>query len=147
MVLTDTGLEDLVKPVCIDLVRVKIERIVKLIACRSLHTAVCKRHTYIVTVLCCIHYVIYAALDLVNTHIATVVDLHRLFLLTALCCDDHHTVGSTRTIDRSCRSVLEDLDCLDVVWREVTDCSTHRHTVDHIERSCASEAAQTTDTY
>jgi len=95
VVLTDTSLEHLVKPVCVDHVRIEVKLVAFLISCRSFHSAVRECHAYVIAVLLCIHHVIDSLLYLVNTHVATVVDSHRLILLTALCCDDNHTVRST----------------------------------------------------
>ena len=52
---------------------------------------------------------------LLNTHAAAVRHL-RLVALTLLGGDHDDTVGSSRTIDGGCRSILEDIHGLDVRW-------------------------------
>ena len=53
--------------------------------------------------------------------------------LATLCCHEDNTVGTTRTID-GCRSgILEHIDALDVVGRDIVN-GRHLHTVDNEER-------------
>ena len=118
VVLTGTGLEHLLKPVGVGVV---LELI---LACGSVEavstgessTRVGTSLTDVVAVHVCIHHVINIAWNLVNTEISSVVDLQRLVLLTVLSGDDDHTVGSTRTVDSTCGSILEHLDGLDIIW-------------------------------
>ena len=147
VVLAYTGLKHLLKPIGIGTVH-------KLIAARLRIQAIatgqwCVRIgsslPQIVTILISIHHVVSAAGDNVDTKVALIVDLHRLVLLTVLGSDDNHTICSTRTVDGACRSVLQHLDGLDVVRREVANGRTHGHTVDDIQRSGASERTQTTN--
>ena len=48
------------------------------------------------------------------THLHSVVDVRTVHVASALCCDNDHTVGSTCTIDRCRRCILEDRHALDV---------------------------------
>ena len=41
--------------------------------------------------------------------------------MTALCCNDEHTVSTTRTIHGGGRGVLKDREALDYVWVEVVE--------------------------
>ena len=103
--------------------------------------------TKIITILVGIHNVVCATGNPVNAKISLIVHLQGLIFLTALRRDDYHTVGSTGTVDSTCRSIFQNLNGFNVVRRKVTDGRTHRHTVNDIERSSTSERTDTTDTY
>ena len=148
VVLADTGLEHFVKPVCVGCIhKVILAILTHLISTRDRSVGVGASSTKILAILVGIHHVIYIARNLVNTKVTGIVHLQRLVFLTILGCDDNDTIGSTGTVDGTCRSILQNLDGLDIIWREVTDSGTHWHTVDDIERSRATEGADTTDTY
>ena len=49
-----------------------------------------------------------------ETPVTTEVNM-RLTLLTALCCNNDYTISSTRTIQRSCSSILDDGDWLNII--------------------------------
>ena len=117
------------------------------VATRYGDTGILSGNAEVAAVLSGIHHVVDILPDLVYTEIALVVYLQRLVLLTTLRGDDHHTVSSTGTVDGTSGSILQHLDRLDIVWREVADGRTHGHTVDHIQRCRAAEATDTTDTY
>ena len=103
--------------------------------------------TEVSAVLVGIHDIINTTGNPVNAKISLIVHLQGLIFLTALRRDDYHTVGSTGTVDSTCRSIFQNLNGFNVVRREVTDGRTHRHTVNDIERSSTSERTDTTDTY
>ena len=146
VVLADTCLEYLIKPVGIRVILELVGIIRNLaITTRKRCTRISGCLTQIGAVLICVHHIIHTARDNINTEVTLVVDLQRLILLTTLSRDDNHTVSSTRTVDSTSRSILQHLDCLDIIRREVADRSTHRHTVDDIQRSCATERTDTTD--
>ena len=48
--------------------------------------------------------------------------------------DDHHAIGSARTIDGTRRGILEDVYRLDVRSIQVSHARLRRHAVDHVER-------------
>ena len=148
VVLADTRLKHLVKPVGIRAVLELIHAIRHLaVATRQRGARVGTSLSQIGAVLIGVHHVIYTARNLVHTEVTLVVHLQRLVLLTVLRGDDHHTVSGTRTVDGTCRCVLQHLDRFDIVRREVADRRTHGHTVDHIQRSAAAERSHTTDTH
>ena len=148
VVLADTGLEHLVKPISVGcILEVVLAILTHLVATRDRSVGVGASCTKILAILVGVHHVIYIARNLVNTEVTRVVYLQRLVFLTILGSDDNDTIGSTRTVDGTRRSILQNLDGLDIIWREVTDSGTHWHTVDDIERSRATEGADTTDTY
>ena len=147
MVLADTGLEGLTQPVGISAVLEMIVTVSTLgITTGNGDTGILSSDAKIAAVLLCISQVVDILLNLVNTEVTLIVYLQRLLLLTTLGRDDHHTVSSTRTVDSTCRSILQHLDGLDIVWREVADRGSHGHTVDHIQRSGTAETTNTTDT-
>ena len=148
VVLTCTSLKHLLEPISIGVIHEMVLAIgSKTIATGQRCIGIGSCMTKIITVLVGIHNVISAAGNPVNAEVALIVHLQGLVFLTALGRDDNHTVGSTRTVDSTCRSVLQHLNGLDVVRREVTDSCTHGHTVNDIERSSTSERTDTTDTY
>ena len=59
-----------------------------------------------------------SVLDGLEGHRTRVADFH-LTLLTAFGRDKYHTARSVRTVDTGCRSVLEDIDALDIIGRDV----------------------------
>ena len=135
VVLTDTCLEGLVEPVGVRVVAEVVVAVAALaVASGNGNTGIFSGNAEIAAVLVGIHHVVDILADLVDTEVALVVHLQRLVFLTALGRDDHHTVSSTRTVDGTCRCVLQHLDGLDVVWREVADGRTHGHTVDDVKR-------------
>ena len=61
--------------------------------------------------------------------------------------DDHHTVCTTRTVERAGRCVLDDGHRLDVVGVQGVDAAIVRHAVHHVERVGGSvQGAETTNT-
>ena len=148
VVLTDTRLEHLAQPVGVGIIEETINAVLSLgVTTRQWRHRIVGSLTQIVTVLSRIHYVVDTLLNLVYTKVALIVDLQRLVFLTALRCDDHHTVSSTRTVDSTCRSVLQHLNGFDVIRREVADRRTHGYTINHIQRSLVTiQRTNTTDT-
>ena len=147
MVLTDTCLEDLVEPVGIGIVHKPVDTILTLgVSAWNRRVRVLTSDTEILAVLIGIHHVIDVLRNTIDTEVTLVVELERLVFLTILGCDDNDTVGSTRTVDCTCRCILQYLDSLNVVWREVADRSTHWHTIDNVERGSRTETADTTNT-
>ena len=148
VVLADTGLEYLVKPICVGFVLEMIHSILAhLVTARQRSVGILASLTQVVAILVSVHYIIYIARNLVNTKVTRVVHLQRLVFLTILGSDDNDTIGSTRTVDGTRRSILQNLDGLDIIRREVTDSGTHWHTVDDIKRSCATERTDTTNSH
>ena len=148
VILANAGLEHLVEPVGVRAVHeVVLAVLAKAVATGQRRAAVQAGLTQVVAVLVGIHQLVGVAGNLVDTEVALVVELQRLVLLTVLRGDDDHTVSSTRTVDGTCRCVLQHLDGLDVVRREVADGSTHGHTVDDVQRGCAAERTDTTDAH
>ncbi len=146
MVHTETGLEDLVEPICVDLA----DKVVLVALNVARGDEVCDAAIGVLaydvlSVLSGVHDVVDALLDLIHTDVAGIVDLHGLVLRAALRGDDDDAVCSTGAVDGGCGGVLEYLDGLDVVRREVADGGTHRDTVDDVERRGAAERAETTD--
>ena len=147
MVLADTGLEGLTQPVGIGAVLEMIVTVRTLgITTGNGDTGILSSDAKITAVLLCISQVIDILLNLINTEVTLIVHLQLLLLLTTLSRDNHHTISCTGTVDSTCRSILQHLDGLDIVWREVANRGTHGHTVDHIQRSGATETTDTTDT-
>ena len=148
MVLSGTSLEYLVKPVCIGCILEMIFAILtKFITTCESCIRVGASLTEIVAILVGIHHIIYITRNLVNTEVTRVVYLQRLVFLTILGSDDNDTISSTRTVDGTRRSILQDLDGLDIIRREVTDSGTHWHTINDIKRSCATERTDTTNSH
>ena len=148
MILAGTSLEYLVKPVCIGCIHKVIFAILaETISTRQLGIRVLASLSKILAILVGIHHVIYIARNLVNTEVTRVVHLQRLVFLTILGSDDNDTIRSTRTIDGTRRSILQNLNGLDIIRREVTDSGTHWHTIDDIKRSCATERTDTTNSH
>ena len=148
VILADTGLEHLVKPISVGWIQEVILAILThLISTRDRSVGVGTSSTKVLAILVGVHHVIYIARNLVNTEVTRVVHLQRLVFLTILGSDDNDTIGCTRTVDGTRRSILQDLDGLNIIRREITDSGTHWHTVDDIERSRATEGTDTTDTY
>ena len=148
VVLSDTGLEYLVKPICVGFVLEMIHSILAhLVTARQRSVGILASLTQVVAILVSVHYIIYIARNLVNTKVTGVVHLQRLVFLTILGSNDNDTIGSTRTVDGTRRSILQNLDGLDIIRREVTDSGTHWHTVDDIKRSCATERTDTTNSH
>ena len=149
VVLAHTGLEHLVEPVGVSAVHelilagLGVQRIAAGQRCARVGTGL----TQVLAVLVGIHHVVDAAGNLVPAEISLIVNLQGLFLLTALGGDDDHTVSSTRTVDGTCRCILQHLDGLDVVRRDVANSGTHGHTVNHVQRSRRTERTDTTDTH
>ena len=148
VVLADTSLEHLIEPICVGcILEVILAILAHLVTTRQRSVGVRASLTQIVAILVGIHQVIYIARNLVNTEVTRVVHLQRLVFLTILGCDDNDTISCTRTIDGTRRSILQNLDGLNIIRREITDSGTHWHTIDDIKRSCATERTNTTDTY
>ena len=115
MVLAYSGLEHCIKPVGINLCRIQIERTVLIVPCRNIHSVVGKGNIHIITVLACIHHIIYTFTDLIHAKVTGIINLHGLVFLTAFGCDYDHTVCGTRAVDSRCRCILEDLNGLYVI--------------------------------
>ena len=148
VVLPDTCLEDLVEPVGISAILEMVLTVLsKLIAAGKCSSTVGTCLTDIVAVLVCIHQIIYAFGDVVYTEIATVVYLQRLILTTMLGGDDDHTVTSTRSVDSTGSSILQDLNGLNIISGEVADRCTHWHTINNIKRCGTTKSTDTTNTY
>ena len=148
VILADTRLEHLVEPVGVCAVHEVILAVfTHAVATGQRCATVGAGLSKVVAVLVGIHQVVGAAGNLVDTEVALVVELQRLVLLTILRGDDDHTVCSTRTVDSTCRCVLQHLNGLDVVRREVADGSTHGHAVNDVQRGCATKRTNTTDAH
>ena len=148
MILADTSLEHFVKPVCVGcILEVILAILTHLISTRDRSVGVGASSTKVLAILVGVHYIIYIARNLVNTKVTGVVHLQRLVFLTILGSDNNDTIRSTRTIDGTRRSILQNLDGLDIIRREVTDSGTHWHTIDDIKRSCATERTDTTNSH
>ena len=146
MVLAHTLLEHLVEPVGIRVVhKVVFTVLTHAVTAGKRSIGVGGSLTQVVAVLVGIHQVVGAARNNVNTEVALVVNLQRLVFLTVLGGDDDHTVSSTRTVDGTGRSILQHLNGLNVVRREVANGSTHGHAINDIQRGGAAESTQTTD--
>ncbi len=146
VILTSTSLEYLLEPIGIGVVHELISAITNCtIATRKRCTRVSGCLTKISTVLISIHHVIFTLANLINTEVTFIIYFQRLIFLTTLSSNDNHTVSSTRTIDSTRRSIFQHLDGLNVIRREVADSCTHRHTIDHIQRSGTTKRADTTD--
>ena len=65
--------------------------------------------------------------------------------LTALGGDEHHTVGSTRTVDGARGSILQHLHALNVGGVDHVKAALNRHTVDDIQRVGVVDGSHTTD--
>ena len=104
-------------------------------------------HGGVLTILVGVHHIIYTTSHLVDTHVATVIDLHRFVPDTLLGGDNHHAIGSTRTVDGSSRGILKHLKCFNIVWREVTDGCSHGYTIYNIKGGGVAKGTDTTDTY
>ena len=140
--------EYLVKPICVGFVLEMIHSILAhLVTARQRSVGILASLTQIVAILVSVHYIIYIARNLVNTKVTGVVHLQRLVFLTILGSDNNDTIRSTGTIDGTRRSILQNLDGLDIIRREVTDSGTHWHTIDDIKRSCATERTDTTNSH
>ena len=147
MVLTSASLEHFLEPVGIGVVHKLVlacgwvKRVSTGESCARVGTSL----TDIVAVLVSVHHVVNTVRNLVDTEVTRVVHLQRLVFLTVLGGDDDHTIGGTRTVDSTRSSILEHLNGLDIVRREIADGCTHWHTVDYIERSGGAERTDTTD--
>ena len=95
----------------------------------------------------CVHQIIYAFRNLVYAEVTAVVNLQRLILTTMLGGDDDHTITSTRTVDGTGSGILQNLDGLNIISGEVTDRSTHWHSIDNIKRCGTSKSTDTTNTH
>ena len=142
----EAGLEDLIKPVGVDLAEEVVlvafditgrDVILEVIVGVGLYD--------ILGVLLGVHDIVYSAGYLVHTDVAGVVDAHGLVLGAALGGYDDDAVGRAGAVDSSCGGIFEHLDGLDVVRREVADGGAHRYAVDDIERCGAIEGAEATD--
>ena len=149
VVLTNTRLEGFTEPVGVSIIHKMVFTVSTLAIStrKSRDTDILSSNAEILTVLLGIGQVVDILLNLVDTEVAFVVHLQRLLFLTALGRDDNHTIGGTRTIDSTCRSVLQHLDGLNIVRREIANRGTHGHAVDDIQRSLVSvQGTDTTDT-
>ena len=143
---THTSLEDLVEPIGIHLANQIVGAVLNISRGNLIgHAAIGIELIDVLSILLGVHNIVHIVLNLVHAHIASVVNAHGGVLLTTLSCDDDDAVGSTRTVDSSSGGILENLNGLDVVWREVTNGGTKGHTVHNIERRSAIERAKTTD--
>ena len=116
MVLTDTGLEDFIEPIGIgSILEMVLAILAELIAAGKCGTTVGTCLTNIVAVLICVHQIIYAFRNLVYAEVTAVVNLQRLILTTMLGGDDDHTITSTRTVDGTGGSILQNLDRLYII--------------------------------
>ena len=148
VILADTSLEHFVKPICIgSILEVILAILTHLVTTRQRSIGIRTSLTQIVAILVGVHHVIYITRNLVNTEVTRVVHLQRLVFLTILGSDDNDTISCTRTIDGTRRSILQDLNGLNIIRREITDSGTHWHTINDIKRSSATERTDTTDTY
>ena len=96
VVLADTSLEHLVKPVGVGSVdKVVTTVIAQAVTAGKRSTRVGTSLTQIVAVLVGIHHIVCAARNEVHTEITLVVHLQRLVFLTVLRGDDDHTVSGT----------------------------------------------------
>ena len=115
MVLADTRLEHLLEPVSIGVVLELIAIATLSVTSRQCYTCIRSCLSQIIAILIGVHNVVNITGNLVDTEVTLVVNLQRLILLTALGCDNNHTVSSTRTVDGACRSILQHLDGLNIV--------------------------------
>ena len=83
-----------------------------------------------------------------ESHVAIIRHCGSLLLITFVCRDDNHTVGTTRTVDGSGRSILQNVHRLDVVGVYIVDATGKGNTVEHDEPVVAGrKRARTTNTY
>ena len=81
-----------------------------------------------------------------EAHVAVVAHVCRSAHRTFLCGDDDDTVGTTGTVDGSSRSILQNVDALDVAWANIAELTHEWDTVEHDERVVAGrERTLTTD--
>ena len=148
VVLTNARLEGFTEPVGVGIVHKMVFPVcTQTVTTGNRNTGILGGNAKILTVLLGICQVVDILLNLVYTEITFIIDLQRLFFLTVLGRDNHHTIGSTRTVDSTGRSILQHLDGLNVVRREITDGSAHGNTVDDVQRGLVSvQRTDTTDT-
>ena len=148
MILANTSLEHFVEPIGIGIVNKVILTICILtITTRQWSIRILGCLTEILTILISIHYIVRIRWNNISTKIALVINLQWLILQTVLCSDDYHTIRSTRSIDCTCSGIFQYLNSGNIVWREITDSCTHRHTIYYIKRGSTSERSNTTDSY
>ena len=148
MVLANTRLEHFGKPVGVGIVHKVISAVfTQAVAARRGNTGIVTSKSEILAILLGVHHFVDTLPYLVDTEIALIAHFQRLVFLTALGRDNHHTISSTRTVDGTCRSVFQHLDGLNVIRREVADGSSHRNTVDDIQRSSTAKRTETTNTH
>ena len=68
-----------------------------------------------------------------DSEIALVVDVHPV-CVTFLCGDDNHAICTPRSVESTCRGILEDSHCLDVGRVDGTDSSVIRNPIHNIKR-------------
>ena len=148
MILADTCLEYFFKPICIGVILKTVFTCstVKMISSRNRSIRINTCLTDILTVLVCIHYIIYIVRNIIDTKISVIIYFQRLVFLSTFCSNDNHTISSTGTINSSSRGILQHLNCFYIIRREITYGSSHRNTVNYIKRSSTSERTDTTDT-
>ena len=81
---------------------------------------------------------------LLHAHVAVVRHLGTFVVLAFLRSDDHHTVGSTHTVDGAGTGILHDAHLLDVTVVEEVDVVVE-HSIHHVEWGSVAERTQTTD--
>ena len=114
--------------------------------CRiTIATLIVGSETSVVNPLLCIHHLC-NVVESRESHCSCVVESNLSFL-TLLCCNENNTVSTTCTVDSSCRSILQNLDALNILRVEVLDTAVlDNHSVDYIKRRTGStNRALTTD--
>ncbi len=146
VVLADACFEDFVEPVGVGVVHELVGAVIlKDVARWERRVGVCASLADVIGILFGVHNFVNIVGHNVHTYVARIINLHWRVFSATFCSDDDDAVSSTRAVDCACRGVFENLDGLDVVWREVTDCGTHRHTVNDVERRRIVERADTAD--